>query len=211
MTVALAVGDVQEFGPLKHILLLALAGDLGSDLSDIFEVVEDSSQFIITGLARVKLCKSRDLIKRWYGAAIIRRNARAWVADEEGEVELLQYLGWNDGRVAWLCFGSVRKWRLGAVGVSVRRSVGGVSGVMAVAIDTVSSLTFGADTTLWNSAQRWSNAGILRVGWGEVVGDVLNEETFSLILRQRLCFGWPSGMTYSLFLLLNVVEDRLVG
>lgn len=60
-------------------------------------------------------------------------------------------------------------------------SIGAPVGVMAIAIDTVSSFCLGSDTAFWNSSQRWSDGGVLEMWWGEVVSDVFDEETFSLL------------------------------
>lgn len=174
VAVGVTVGNVPQFR--------ALVGNLRTDLADILEVVKNPPQLIISCLARVELAESRDLVKRRNGAAIIRWDTGARMADQEGEVELLQDLRRHDGWVAWLCFGSVGEGTFIAVGVSVSRSVNNVAGVMAVVVDTVSSLTFGSDAALWNSTKRWGDCGVLRVWWGEVVSDVLDKETFTLIM-----------------------------
>ena len=56
--------------------------------------------------------KSGDFSERWDGASVIRWDAGAWVANEECEVELLQYFCRDDGRIVGVSLGVVRIWCL---------------------------------------------------------------------------------------------------
>lgn len=69
-----------------------------------------------------------------------------------------------------------------SVGAPVGTPVGRSVGVKAGAIDTVSSFGIGSNAAFWDSTQGWGDGGVLGVGWGEVVGDVFDEETFALTL-----------------------------
>lgn len=180
VTVGMAVGDILQITVLS---LLSLPSNFGSNLSDAAEVVKNFAQLIIPSLRWVELIETGELVKRWNGTSIVRRDARAWVPNQECEVELLQDLGWDDRWVSWLRLGVIWEWWLGSsIGVSVGAPVGRSVGAMAGAIDTVFSFGIGSNAALWDSAQGWGDGGVLGVGWGEVMGDVFDEETFALTL-----------------------------
>ena len=103
------------------------------------------------------------------------------MTDQECEVELLQYLCWDDCWVSWLGFGVVWEWWTGTISMSIGDPVGCSVGVMTVAIDTVGSFCLGSDTAFWNPSQRWSDGGVFGIWRGEVVSDVFDKETFSLL------------------------------
>ncbi len=90
---------------------IGLPGDVGPDLADAAEVVEDATDFVVAGFGGHEVVEACNLVKRGNRAAVIRRDAGSRVADQEGEVELLEDCGWEHGGVVWL----------GGRGVGVRR------------------------------------------------------------------------------------------
>lgn len=91
------------------------ARDLRSDLADVAQVVKDAAQLVVAGFRGHEVVEAGDAVERRDGAAVVRRDAGARVTDQEGEVELVEDGGRNDGGVVGL----------GGRGVGVRR-FGGV-------------------------------------------------------------------------------------
>lgn len=79
VAIGMTISDIPKLASFTSVRLLA--GDLGSDLSDILEEVEDSAELVVTGFRRVELAESSNLIQRRDRAAIVRRDTASWVAD----------------------------------------------------------------------------------------------------------------------------------
>lgn len=91
------------------------ASNLRSDLADVAQVIEDAPQLVVAGFRGHEVVEAGDAVERRDGAAVVGRDAGAWVADQESEVELVKDGGRDDGGVVGL----------GGRGVGVRR-LGGV-------------------------------------------------------------------------------------
>ena len=87
------------------------ACDFGSDLMNRTEKVKEPPLLVVAHFRGHKIMEPCLLIQRRDRATIIRRHGASRVADQEGEVKLLQDRFWNDGWVLRLCAGSF--WTLG--------------------------------------------------------------------------------------------------
>lgn len=90
------------------ISLIFLAGDFWSDLSNATKVIEKRAKLDISCFLGIEVVETRDLVQRRDSAPVIGRNARSWMADQEGEVELFEESLWDDCRVVWLSKSIVR-------------------------------------------------------------------------------------------------------
>ena len=164
-----------------HISVAAVAigvlpGDVGPDLADTAEIVEDAADFVVAGFGRHEVVKSRNFVERGDRATIVRRNAGSRVADQEGEVELLEDSRWNHGRVVWLRGGGVGIRRCGDCAVGpVRTPVGldggGVGGGRSRGRQDRAVLC--ADALL-SGQERGGDGGRFAVRRDEIVGNVLD-------------------------------------
>lgn len=156
------------------------ARHLRADLADLPQVIERAAQFVVAGFRGHEVVEARDAVERRDGAAVVRRDAGARVADQEGEVEPLEDGGRDDGRVVRLGGGDVFH-AVGAVRLRVRAPVrldgGGVGGGRGRGGEDGAALR--ADTFLRREERR-GDRGRLAVGRDEVVGYILDEEAFAL-------------------------------
>lgn len=159
--------------------LAMLSSNGWTNLLLLAEEVENAAKFVVSGLLGHEVVEPGDLVEGWDGAAVVGGNAVTWVSDQECEVELLQDLCWNDGWISGLGFGVIRVWSfmiavrspvVGPVRVTVRKAIG-----MAIRLAICSDSFLGSLST-----QRWSNSGLFSLWRNQVVGDVLDEEAFSL-------------------------------
>lgn len=157
--------------------VVLLPADLGADESGVLAVVEEAAELVVASLFRHELVETGLLDERRHAAAVIARDGVAWVADKEGEVELLEQLPRHDRRVVRLGGGVVREGC--GLGRAVWHDYAGVSLALDLAI-LATALAVGADATL-GDAQRRSDARGLLVRRDEVVSDVFDEDTFALV------------------------------
>lgn len=167
--------DLDAVG-LGHGAVVFLAADLGTDDAGVLAVVEETAELVVAGLLGHELVEAGLLDKRRHTAAVVAGDGVARVADQEGEVELLQQLPGHDRGVAGLGRSAVRV--LSALGVLHHNPRVLVSDTLGRAICAVS--TVGADTTL-GDVQRRRHAGRLLVWRDEVVSDVFDEDALALI------------------------------
>jgi hypothetical protein len=127
----------------SSILLLAvLTCKLGTNLAARTEVVEQATLLIVSSLGRHEVVETSDCVERGDRASPVARNAVLGVTDEEGEMELVQDVGRDNGGVS----------RLGLCGVGIRRRVldctVGVCAIGSVGDISQGVAAVGADTTL---------------------------------------------------------------
>lgn len=65
------------------------------------QVVKKPAQLVVACLGGHKIVEARNSVQGRNGAAVIRRNGAAWVADEEGPVEATEHVG---GHHSWIFF-----------------------------------------------------------------------------------------------------------
>ena len=65
-----------------------LRSNPSAHLTDNLQIVKDASKLVITGLGRKEIIEASDSIKWRDSATIVRGDAVARMADEEGEMEL---------------------------------------------------------------------------------------------------------------------------
>lgn len=162
-TISAAIGGTIGFGPM-----VAAACDAGPNLPYGTQEVEEAAQLRIAGLGGHVVVESRDAIKRWDGAAEVRRDTGARVADQKGKVELAEHFLWNDGRVVGF------DERIGAVGGGGDISVaddGGCRGFRPRVVGTYAAL---------DPRQRGGDGCWFFIRRDDVVSNVLDEETFAL-------------------------------
>lgn len=98
-SVSMTVGSIRS---IRSISLCVLTSNFWSNLSNTAEVIEQSAELGVSSFLRIKVVESCDFVQRRDRAPVIRWDARSWVADQEGEVELLQESLWDDCWVVWL-------------------------------------------------------------------------------------------------------------
>ncbi len=161
--------------------------DLRSDLTDVAQVVEDAPQLVVAGFRGHEVVEAGDAVERRDGAAVVGRDAGARVTDQEGEVELVEDGGRDDGGVVGLGGRGVGVRRLGGVfrvagPVRGRAPVGldggGVGGGRSRSGET--GAAFRADTFL-GAEERRGDRGRFAVGRDEVVGDVFDKKALALL------------------------------
>jgi hypothetical protein len=86
-----------------------LAGERGPNLLLLDKEIEDAAELVITSLVGPEVVESSDLVEGWDGAAPVRWDAMTRVTNQEREVELLQDFCRNDGWIARLSNGIVRR------------------------------------------------------------------------------------------------------
>ena len=159
------------------------ASKSGPDLLLLDKEVEDSAKLIISSLVGSEVVEAGDPIKGRYGAAPVRWDAVTRVTDQEREVELLQGLCGNHRGIARLPNGIERIRGLVMMSVgTVDATIGGTVGcsIPEIMRNTI-RLSVCSNTLLGGlSSDRRSYSGGLAVGWDEIVGDILDEEPFSL-------------------------------
>lgn len=114
-----------------------------------------------------------------------------WIADKESEMELRQKLKRYHCWVVWLSFCRIR----------VRGSFHRSSPILSHAIDFISrSVTVGVSIDLaiganaaFDFVQGWSDTGWLSVGRNQIVNDVLDEDSFTLGLIERVSINSVIG------------------
>lgn len=158
-----------------HGAVVFLAADLGADDAGVLAVVEEAAELVVAGLLGHELVEAGLLHKRGNTAAVVAGDGVARVADQEGEVELLQQIPGHDRGVAGLRQRAVRV--RGALGVLHHDAGVLVSDTLGLAIRAVSTVS--ADTAL-GDVQRRRDAGRLLVWRDEVVSDVFDEDTLAL-------------------------------
>lgn len=94
-----AVGSVNAIVHGSIVLGVGLPGDIRPNLANTTEVIEDTTHLIVAGFGRQKIVETGDFIEWRDRAAVIRRDAGSWVADQEGEVELLEDLRRDHGGI----------------------------------------------------------------------------------------------------------------
>lgn len=87
-----------------------LSADLGSNLTNLAQIVKDTALFVIASLGGHEVVEAGDLVQRWDGAAEVAGYAVLGMSDQECKVELLQDILGDNGRVAGLCLGVVWVW-----------------------------------------------------------------------------------------------------
>lgn len=104
----------------------------------------------------------------------------AGVSNEKCEVKLLENGGWDDCWVSWLCFGVVGEggWLGHAVGVAIGNSI-----CFSVR-DTVSCSV--CSNALLFASKGWCDGCCCSIRRHKVVGNVFDEESFSLVLKLAL-------------------------
>lgn len=168
------LGGVVSVGSIDAICLV-LAGNLGADLTDAAEIIEDPALLVVPCLFRHEVVEASNVIQRRDRAAEVAGNAVLGVSDQEGKVKLLQNICRNDGGVARLGLGIVWVWStflavsVGAIGSSV--AVGSIRGEIVR-----------ADAAL-DGMQRRRDRGRLSRRGHQVVGDVFDKDSLSLMDR----------------------------
>lgn len=87
-----------------------LSGDLGTNLTNVAQVIEYSALLVVTCLLGHEVVETSDIVKRGHCASEVTWNAVLRVSDQEGKVKLLQDISGDDSRVSWLCFGVIWVW-----------------------------------------------------------------------------------------------------
>ena len=144
-----------------------------SNMSDFSEVLEDSANLVIAGLGGVEVVEAGQPVEWRDRASVVGGNTGMRIADQEGEMEFVQHVGWNDCRILVLGVGVEWVWGGGRSPVGVIDSID--------AIDMLLALGFSSDAT-FNAQQGWCNAGWLTFGRHEVVDDVLDEQALALFM-----------------------------
>ena len=143
------------------------------NMSDFPEVLEDSANFVVAGFSWVKVVEASQFVKWWYRASVIGGDAGMRIANQEGEMEHGQHVGWNDCRVLVLRVGVERVWGTNRSSVDI---VGPIDAIdMRLILGSCPDATF-------DTQQRWRNAGWLTLGRHEVVDDVLDEQALALFM-----------------------------
>ena len=199
-----AVGDVVAVGGVVVMVVVmsdavaaltvgGAACDLRPDLADVTQVVEDAPQLVVAGFRGLEVVEAGDFVQGRDGAAVVGRDAGARVADQEGEVELPEDGGGDDGRVVglggrgvgvgWLgdvlgAVGAVRGLQTVRVRAPVALDGGGVGGGRGRGGEGRAALR--ADAFL-GAEERGGDRGWCAVGRDEVVRYVLDEEAFALL------------------------------
>lgn len=183
--------DLDTTGLRLDTLCVLLTADLGTNQARVLEVVEKTAKFVVSGFLGHERLELGPLDEGGDAASVIAWNGVLGVANEEGEVELLQdFLGHNGG-VAWLRDGVLvrerralrfRRW------TAHRRSHSHAAIVVAVDILALLRRIFGredrqpirADATFEPLERRRDGCG-LAVRREQIVSDVFDEDTFALL------------------------------
>ena len=180
-----------------------LACKLGTNLATRTEVVEQAALLIVSSLRRHEVIEAGYGVERGDGASPVAGNAVLGMADEESEMELVQDFGGHDGGISRFGFCGVgigRRLLHGTIGLCALGSIGNVrQGVAAI----------GANTTL-DLHQRGSDGCGLAVRGRQVVGNVLDEDAFALIMVSTRTKSWRRMQQCSVHVSL-VQNEEVIG
>lgn len=169
-----------------------VAGLGGADDALVEQVVEQPAQLVVPGLGGHELVEARQLAQRRDRAPVVGRDGPPRVPDQEGPVEATQHLGRHHRRVVLLgvvvcrpvdetvCVGgSSRRSSIVAVCGTVDKAVCvfcAVDGLAVVAVDV------GAVGQVVAADEGRSNVGGLAVGREQIMSDVLDEDSLTLLM-----------------------------
>ena len=157
----------------------------------ILAIVEKLPQLVVSGLAGHERVEASPLHQRWNAAAVVARHRKLWMANQEGEMKPLQNLPRNDRRIFGLGRSIVGEGRAfgRTVGTIFTMAVDDDSRVTATGdpLETEAALAveliLGANTTL-DFLKRRGDVSLLKLWWDQIIGDVFDEDTLSLIFCQ---------------------------
>lgn len=156
------------------------------------QVVEEPAQLVVPGLGRHEVVEARELAQGRDRAAVVRGDGPPRVPDQERPVEAAHHLGRHHGRVVLLgvvvcgavdeavCVGGCGSI---AVGVAVCGAVDETGRVLyAVGRLAVVAVDVGAVCQVVATDEGGSHVGGRAVGREQIVSDVLDEDSFTLLM-----------------------------
>ena len=112
---------------IRGVVSIACRSSIGSltcscwpNLADGAKIIEQAAQLIVSRLGWHEVIEPSDPVQWRDTAAVVGRNTRTWVPDQEGEVEVPQCIPRDHGRVVGL---SIRVERIRSLGGASRGTV----------------------------------------------------------------------------------------